>query len=259
METIRVALVTGASSGLGRAFAEAVLRDRPDMQELWVVARRLERLQELAREHPDRTVRCIAADLADERGLLAVDDELRRRQPSLALLVNNAGIEGDGRFWEVEKDRMKAMMRLNAEAPMTLCYLAIPYMKRGAQIINVSSTAGFCPLPAMTEYSATKAFLTTLTEGLRAELRPLGINALALCPGNMDTEMNPAERPVGGDSGTQSSRLPFVSCELIARRALERSSAGRGFYTPGAFYKAYRLAMKLVPHNVARAVSPRFF
>ena len=259
MEALKTAIVTGASAGLGRAFAEEIARNRRDIDEIWLVARRRERLEEFAAEHPGRRFRIIAADLSTEAGISAVEDALRERGPAVSLLVNNAGIETDGAFADGDLGRLRAMVRLNAEAPMVLCHLVVPYLASGAGIVNVSSTAGFCPLPGLTAYSATKSFLTAFSEGLRAELKPIGVNVMALCPGNMDTEMNPRERPVGGESGTQASNLPFVDVGLIARRALARCAAGKGFYTPGSFYKAYRLAMKLLPHSAVRAVSPHFF
>lgn len=244
-----VAIVTGASSGLGREFVEATIDECPDISEIWLVARRKERLDRIAAAHPERRFRILDVDLATTEGLDALARALDESKPVISLLINNAGVGGTGRFGDVELSKAEKMVRLNALAPVVLTRAALPYLHRGSAILNVCSVAGFAPLQNMVTYSSTKAFLLMFSMGLRAELRTVGINVLALSPGNMRTEM--FENPKDPSAGTGAIQLlPFLDVPRVARRAIRLARSGRGAYTPRVLYKAYRVLSKLVPHAV---------
>jgi len=183
-----VALVTGASSGIGEAFARRFARDGYD---LVLVARRKDRLDALAgelRKTADVTV--LQADLADPEQLRLVEDKIRSTE-RLEGLVNNAGFMRPQEFRKADVDVWDEMIRLHVLATTRLTYAALPQMvsrKRG-DIINLASVAAFIPVPNNVVYSASKAFLNTFTEGLLQELHGTGVRVQALCPGWTRTEL----------------------------------------------------------------------
>jgi len=217
------ALVTGASSGIGAAFARRLARDGRD---LILVARSLDRLEELAKELRERhghAVTVIAADLTQPSDLSKVEERVVS-DPALDLLVNNAGFGTIGRFVTLDPDREEEEVRLNVIALQRLTRAALPGMverKRGA-IINVSSMAGLQPGPCNATYAATKAFVNSFTEALHEELRGTGVQVQALCPGFTRTEFQQR-------AGVNTSDLPsfaWMSAEAVVDASL--SALGRG-------------------------------
>ncbi|HLW46710.1 MAG TPA: SDR family oxidoreductase [bacterium] len=189
--------MTGASSGIGAAFAERLATDDYD---LVVVARRRERLEALARrlhEEHGIEVDVLAADLADPAGLRAVEERIRRA-PDLEMLVNNAGFSGYMPFVELDPDLAERLIRLQVVAPTRLTRAALPEMIAGGggTVIVVSSALGFsasasaAPLPKRATYAATKAYLNAFTMLLHNELQGTGLRMQVLCPGVVDTEFH---------------------------------------------------------------------
>lgn len=192
-----LSLVTGASAGIGAAFAERLAADGHD---LIVVARRRERLEALARRLGDATgatVRVIVADLADPAGIRSVEEAIAVG-PDLDLLVNNAGFSGYRPFLELPPDEAERLIEIHCVATARLTRAALPRMvERGAGgIINVASLLAFSqslpanPMPFRTTYAACKAFMVTFTVTLRSELAGTGVRAMVCCPGMVETEFH---------------------------------------------------------------------
>ncbi len=185
-----IALVTGASSGIGEALARRLARDG---HHLALVARRADRLERLAAEL--RTAHkveahVLAADLARPGGTAALADEVERRGLVVDWLVNNAGFGTVGRFHELPVERELEEIALNVDALVELTGRFVPGMvrrKRGV-VMNVSSVGGYLPSPYMATYTATKAFVLTFSEGIAAELANTGVQVLCVCPGVTRTE-----------------------------------------------------------------------
>lgn len=241
----RSALVTGASVGIGHAFAERLAHDGWNVT---VVARRGARLRSLARRlHGSHGVRIgvVVADLTKQDGLAAVEARIARDR-NLELLVNNAGMGDFGAFQERDRESHDAEIRLNVLAVARLTHAALPGMiRRGAgAVINVSSLAAFQPCPYIATYGATKAFLNSFSEALREELRGTGVQVQVLCPGGTQTEL--FER-----AGVDVSGLPsFVWMEpdavvAASLSALERGDSG--ICVPGIGNRALSSLTGLLP------------
>jgi short-subunit dehydrogenase len=224
------ALITGASSGIGEAFARRLAADGCH---LILVARRKDRLEAVAAELADAhsvAVRVVQADLIDPDGLSAVEAVVRET-PGLDLLVNNAGMAVPKRFGDVEVDVWDRMTRLHTLATIRLTHAALPKMierDRGA-VINVSSIGGFMPVPRNVVYSSTKAFITTFTEGLHLELGDSGVRMQSLCPGWTRTEMV-------DDPEIDTSRVPekmWMTPEEVVSHSLRDLERGRVISIPG--------------------------
>src|SRR5688572_19692229 len=195
-------LITGASSGLGAEFARQLA---PHAAALILVARRLDRLEALKDEldRPGLTIHCHAADLADEIQTEALLASLAASGERVSLLVNNAGLGDHGFFEDSDWSRVGAMLDVNIKALTRLTHAVLPDLVRRGRgaILNVSSIAGLLPLPKMAVYAASKAYVTSFSEALRAELRGTGVSVTALCPGPVETEFSSvANRPKTGES-----------------------------------------------------------
>lgn len=240
-----MAVITGASAGLGREFVKAVRDQHPEIDEYLLIARRRDRLEAVAADLTGVKTHLLALDLTDPAGFDEIARFLSERRPDIRLLVNNAGF---GTLGELEKSSVSSqlnMTALNCGALTALCALAAPFMKRGAAIVNVSSIAAFVPTPRMATYAATKAYALSLSRALREELRPRGVNVLAVCPGPMDTEF----LDVAGISGRSRlfERIPHIAPDRVAAGAVRQAFRGRAVYTPTLVYRLYRLIAKLLP------------
>lgn len=242
-----VTVLTGASSGLGKAFFEALCADVPT-GEIWVIARRRERLEALAAAHPQRAVRILPLDLTKDESFAALQALLEAEKPQVKALINNAGFGKLGNVADVPGTAAAGMVDLNCRALTVLSTLFLPYMQKGSFLLNVCSIAAFVPNTRLTVYSSTKAYVFSFSTALRKELKPRGINVLAVCPGPMATEFLPVAGIENGASKT-FERLPYCDPERVAKTALKKAQKGRAVYTPRGFYKFYRVLAKLLPHN----------
>jgi hypothetical protein len=246
----RNAVVTGASTGLGRAFAERLARDQYD---LVLVARDAARLGALAeRLAADRpiTARALPADLTDPAGLARVERELRERTPDL--LVNNAGFGTVGRFAELDVDGEEREVRLNVLALVRLTHAALgPMLERGnGSIVNVSSLAGESPAPYNATYGATKAYVTSFTEALSEELRGRGVRVQALLPGFTRTEFQ--ER-----AGIDASTIPAIAwmeADAVVDASLAALERGQVTCIPGLGNRVLAPLQRLLPRALVRRV-----
>lgn len=243
-EQARYALVTGASSGIGAAYA---LRLANEGYNLVLVARRVERLQALATEieqHCGVKVRVLVADLATPQGQAEVERAITEAE-SLDVLVNNAGFGSQGDFAGSELPEQVAMHSLHVLAPMRFTRAALPQMlARGrGSIVNVASLMAFYPLPGQVSYSATKTYLKTFTEALALELRGTGVRVQVLCPGFTRTEFQ-----IRADIG--SSHIPdfvWMSATRVVEQSFRDLQYGEVVSVPGWGYRWLAELARFVP------------
>ncbi len=245
---MKIAVITGASSGLGREYAFSVVRNRPEIDELWLIARREDKLRQTA-EQISKRVRIFAIDITDSERLCEYTAALKEEKPEISLLINNAGFGRLGDFDMLSAEDNGGMVRLNCEALTVMTALSLPFMSEGGEIINTCSIAAFAPNTRMAVYCSTKAYVLSLSKALRSELKPRGINVLAACPGPMDTEFLPVAGIAPGSSKTFDT-LPRVRPEVMAQKSLEASARKKGVYTNLLFYKFYRVLAKILPHGI---------
>jgi len=245
---MKIAIITGASSGIGPEYVRAATEQFPDVQTIWVIARRQDRLQALVEQFPTVQIVPMAMDLCDKASFDTFAERLKAEQPDVRLLINNAGFGKLGDFEEIGVSSQADMVDLNDRAPVMMTALTLPYMGRGAVILNTCSIASYVPTPRMAVYCSTKAFILSFSKALRHELKKRGINVHAACPGPMETEfLAVADIPKG------KSKLfdfcPRVDARKMADKSLKAARRGRAVYTNRLIYKLYRVLCKLVPHN----------
>ena len=183
---MKIAVITGASSGMGREFAKAI--DKAfEFDELWVIARRAERLESLKQEC--RTpVRALSWDLSAPENQHAYKALLEEEQPEIGLLVNAAGYGLFGAAGDLDVENQLGIVALNDTALSAICLYSLPYMKRGDAIVNLGSNSSWQPVPYMTVYAASKAYVLSFSRALGRELKPRGIHVMCVCPGWIKTE-----------------------------------------------------------------------
>lgn len=243
---MRIAIITGASAGLGEEFALQMGNYFTDIDAVWLIARRREKLETLAQKLSGVLPVIFPLDLCDKASFSALEEKLNAEKPDVRLLINNAGIGFLGNLGEDEVSRQVNMTDLNVTALTAVTHLVLPHMGRDGRIINVSSIASFCVNPRMTVYSSSKAYVSSFTRGLAHEVKDRGIRVTAVCPGPMATEF----LGIGGISGNSKTfeTLPYCAPKKVVAGTLKASRAGRLFHTPTAFYKLYRILAKILPH-----------
>jgi short-subunit dehydrogenase len=244
----KVALVTGASAGLGVDFARQLSKRG---HRLVLVARRKERLEELARELGN--ARAVAIDLSKKDAAAKLLADLESNGETVDLLVNNAGFGLIGRFAELDAKRERQMIDLNVGALTELCRAVAPGMiaRKSGGIINVASTAAFQAGPKMAVYFATKAFVLSLTEALHEELKPHGIKVSCLCPGPTRTEFG----EVAGFGGNgMFDRVAMESPEVVTA-GLEGLDSNKAVVIPGLVNKIGAAATRFAPRATVRKIA----
>ena len=201
----RIAILTGASSGMGRELA-LQLAQWETFDELWVVARRAARLEALKEQVPF-PVRPISLDLTDPQALERYRDLLENARPDVGLLANVAGFGKFGRYDQIPLADSLKMIDLNCKALVAMTELTLPYMKRGAKLLNLDSLSAFQPVPYLNVYASTKAFVLSYTRSLARELRPRGIRVMAVSPGWVKTEFFDHALQTSNDAVTYYNRL----------------------------------------------------
>lgn len=241
---MNIAIITGASSGLGAQYTKTVIELYPHLDEIWLIARRKERLEKFSEENKQITIRPVALDLSQNSSYDELEQLLVKEKPNIKILINNAGFERPGAFVSMKKLDILSIIDLNVKGFTMINRVCLPYMKAGSLGIMTCSVSSFCPVPNQAVYSASKIYVRFMSRALREEVRKDGINILAMCPGNMDTEMNPK----GGTSQSDKvDKLPFLDMKKITRKSIQLAGKGHALYTPGGLYKFYRFASKAMP------------
>jgi short-subunit dehydrogenase len=249
-----LAVVTGASAGIGAAYARRLAAEGYD---LVLVARRRDRLEALAAELHARhgvEVEALPADLTEEAGMKAVEERIARAD-NLGFLLNNAGFGARGRFCETSVDSHDLMHRLHVMATLRLSHAALRKMvARGkGAVVNVSSVAAFISRPGNTSYYASKAWIVCFTEGLYLELRAARspVRVQALCPGYTRTEFHDV---MGFDRKLVPASL-WMTAEEVVEASLRGLARGRLIVVPGWRYKFFVCLLRLMPMSLRHAVA----
>ncbi len=244
---MKIAVITGASSGLGREYVRQIAETEPDIQEIWVIARRRERLEELRNSIKTTVIRPIPMDLTSPESIDRMEELYESERPEIAILINAAGFAKIGNYKTVSRADNDKMIDLNCRAAVGMTSISIPYMKKGSRIMEICSTAGFQPFQYLSVYAASKAFLYRYTRALRVELFGTGIKVTAVCPYWIrDTEFIPTAKKTA-DGGVGIRHFPLSStAKAIASRSLLASRIGLPVCTPGIMCSAHWVTAKFI-------------
>jgi len=247
----RIAIVTGASSGFGRDYALEIDR-KFTIDEIWLIARREERLETLSSGLKNSRGVVIPLDLTDKNDLEKLKLKAIEESPDIKFLINNAGYGKTGAFEDVDIDYTMGMIDLNIKSLVYLTHSLLPFMKKDSNIINVASSAAFSPLPYFNVYAATKTFVKNFSYALREELKEKKINVLAVCPGPAATEFF----DVAGDFKKNGIRI--ASSKRVVRRSFIDLENGYASSVYGVEMGFLRLVSALLPDFLVSFIAGKF-
>ena len=241
-----IAIITGASSGIGEEFAKQ-LHETQGIDEFWFVARRKERMEAL-RDRLGVKAKIITADLTSEEGVNAVRKALEAEKPEVKFLVNAAGFGNFGTFEELPEDDVVKMIDLNVKALVLITHMTVPYMVKGGRIIELGSGSCFTPLPAFNIYASSKVFVLHYTKSLNYEIKKYGIRATCFCPGWVETEF--LGKATARDVTMPKSMKPMLCCESVVKKCVRASVKGRAMCVTNWYTKLQHLLFKLLPDPI---------
>lgn len=241
-----IAIVTGASSGMGWEFVRQLDASVHHIDEIWMIARRKERLEMLAGNITHCTVKCIGMDLCKEADWDILDKQLEEEQPNVRILVNAAGVGRAGVFTGITRTEAVNMVDLNDKALVAVTHMVLPYMTKHSRILQLCSSSAFFPQKEFAVYAASKSFVLRFSLALRTELRDRNISVTIVCPGPVDTEFLQISNE--GRSYSPIKKLFMVKPEPVVRQALVDARKKRTFSIYGLPMKAVYMASKFLPH-----------
>jgi len=254
---MKIAIVTGASSGLGREFARQIAAEG-GIDQLWVIARRTERLESLKREiesvHAEKgiTVRPVALDLTKEAEIDKLKALLDEEKPEVKTLVNASGFGKYGTYLDLTDEEITQMIDLNCKSVVLITYGVLPYMNKGSRVLIMGSASAFQPLPEFIMYASTKSFVVHFSRALNVELKSRGITVTCVCPGYVRTEFFQVAQDTKNPDTCQNF-TPMYEPEDVVRKALVDSGRGKDLSVLGLNTKLKRMAGKLLPAKLVMA------
>ena len=238
---MKIAVITGASSGMGREFVYALDRDE-EFDELWVIARREERLSAL-QEKCRAKLRPIVLDLQKRESFAVYRALLEQEKPEIAVLVNAAGFGLFGAFMDMDMDRQLDIIDLNSRSLTAMCYMSGPYMAKGSRIYNMGSMSSWQPVPYINVYGASKAYVLNFSRALGVELKGRGIRVMAVCPGWITTEF--FDHAIHDDTISYFNR--YYPPEQVIEKALKDMKKGKNASVLGFPERVQVLLVKHLP------------
>lgn len=243
--TKEIAIVTGATGGIGREFI--CVLDKEALDEIWIIGRNKEQLTKIKEQYGEKIIP-ICMDLTNAQDLQSIQTLLTENM-RISYLVNNAGIARMMPSKDYEAEEIAKTIQLNCNVPVILINYCIPYMARGSKIINVSSASAFQPVPFINLYAATKAFEHSYSRALHMELKPVGITVTAVSPSWVDTDMLEKER-----NGRKIKFRGIVSPLRVAEKAIKDAKCGKDVSICSFYVKCQHLNVKLIPHKLVMQI-----
>ena len=245
---MNIAIVTGASSGMGREFVRQ-LSEYVTVDEIWAIARRESALEELRKE-VSVPVRPIVLDLLKEDSFRKMEQLLEAEKPSIRLLVNAAGFGKFGAYHKVSIEDDCRMIDLNCKALLVMTRLCVPYMPSGSHILQLDSLSAFQPVPYITTYGATKAFVLSYSRSMNRELKAKGIRVMAMNPAWVKTEFFDHAFQTNGDGEVQNFNYVYEADECVATGLKDLYRSKKDYSIHGLPVKLQVLGVKLLPHSI---------
>ncbi len=243
---MKIAVVTGASSGMGREFCRIMDNE---FDALWIIARRENRLVELETQLKT-PCKIFPLDLSDNASFKVLEDALNEEKPDVGCLVNCAGFGVFGRYDEISNETQQDMIDINVKALVSMCNICLPFMKEGGRIINLCSSSSFFPLAEFNVYASTKAFVSSYSRALSVELKDRKIAVTSVSPGWVETEFfTHAEKSEAKHA--PKFYKPMYSAKRVVEKAYKDSKKGKRESVCGLFVKTHKVLGKFLPYSIA--------
>lgn len=246
----KIAVITGASTGLGREFVR-IIKDKREIDEIWAIARHRDKLDKLRRQMGAKVIP-ISMDLSDPARIEELGHRLAQSGVEICYLINNAGYAKFCSYGDLSVADSLNMINLNIGGVVAMGLTCIPYMPVGSHIINIASQAAFQPLPYQNLYSSTKAFVRNYTRALHVELKDRGISATAVCPGWLKTDLY--DRADIGAVKATSNFFGMTAPDRIARKAVADADKGKDLSIYGLYVNFCHIGAKLLPQRAVMKI-----
>lgn len=250
---MKIAMITGASSGFGREFVRQIDSLYKELDEIWVVARRVERLHELQSRTMTK-LRVFGGDLLEEEIYQEISETLSDENPNIRMLVNAAGFGKTGTVEEIDEKTQLEMIDTNCRSLTRMTKICLPYLTKGSRVVNIASAAAFCPQPSFAVYAATKSYVLSFSRALRAELEDREIYVAVVCPGPAKTEFF----DIAGMSANILKKMTMAQPEKVVKQALIDAKNRKEISVYGGAMKGARVLTKIIPHKIAVEVMKQF-
>ena len=249
---MNIAIVTGASSGMGREFV-LQLSEYVKVDEIWAIARRKDALESLSKETVV-PVRVVPLDLTADESFRIFSDLLKKEKPNVKLLVNAAGFGKFGSYHKVSPEDDCKMIDLNCKALLVMTRLVLPYMEKGSHILQLDSLSAFQPVPYITTYGATKAFVLSYSRAMNQELKPRGIRVMAMNPGWVKTEFFNHAFQTNADGEVKYFDRLYEAKDVVATGLKDLYKSRKDYSVHGLPVKLQVLLVKIVPHSIVMKI-----
>lgn len=246
---MQIAIVTGASSGIGKEFVRQLSYCYPWLDEIWVIARREENLKQL-QKRIDAKLRILPLDLRKDSSFFTIQKLLKTEKPHVKVLVNAAGFGKIGKVSECTTNTIQGMITLNCTALTKMTTLCLPYCGKRSHVIQIASAAAFVPQPGLAVYAATKSYVLSLSRALRREVKQEGITVTTVCPGPVDTEFFQK----AGGSISFAKKACMAKADQVVHKAILDAAGGKELSVYGVPMNAVYVLCKIIPHRVLLAV-----
>ncbi|MDD3415601.1 MAG: SDR family NAD(P)-dependent oxidoreductase [Lachnospiraceae bacterium] len=247
---MRIAIITGASSGIGCEFAVQIADSFSTIDEVWLIARReneLKKIKEMI-TRAGKKARFFPCDITKEESKEIIISSMKEVNARVGILVNSAGYGMIGNFKEINQEDNIGMIRLNCEALTSFTYAILPFMTKKSHIINVASSAAFTPKPGFAVYAATKSYVLSLSKALNYELKQYGITVTAVCPGPVRTGFFEVAEKY--NKAKRFKRWFMVEASDVTKKALYDAMHGKNCSIYGLSMKIFHIVAKLLPHEI---------
>lgn len=245
---MKIAVVTGASSGLGKEFVSEIAKHFSTIEEIWVIARREYRLEELKNIIPNKKIKVIALDLSLNKSYEYYKNLLIKYNPRIKILVNCCGYGKIMNFDKAPYSEQLNMINVNCRALVAITKLSIPYMYSNSYIINISSIAALIPIPKLAVYSATKSLVLSFSRAIGRELKSKGIKVTTVCPGPVSTEFFDVAQE--SEKLWAFEKIPMAKSKKVVKLAMKHSKLGKDISIYGISYKILSIIIKFIPHGL---------
>lgn len=244
----KIAVITGATGGIGREFVKQILENQKDLEQIWALGRSRDKLDQIKSEF-GTLIYPIACDLSCESDVRGLIEKISESEADIRYLVNSAGLARMGKYDAFEPDELSRTVDLNCKTVVLLCHACISHMSQGSRILNISSASSFQPNPYLALYSASKVFVKNYSRALNYELKGTGITCTAVCPGWVDTDMLEKER------NGKDIRFPgVVSAERVVKLALRDAGQGKDMSVCSLYVKYEHLFSKIMPNRLVMRI-----
>ena len=245
-----IAIVTGASSGLGKEFVKLLVNNK-DIDNIYVLARNQDKLNKLKADYGNKIIP-YPADLSDINNIKAFGKHLEQESVNIKVLINNAGFAKFCSYDDISVEESLNMINLNVSGVVAMGLVCIPFMSKGSHIINIASQASFQPLPYQNIYSSTKSFVKNYSRALNVELKEKGITVTAVCPGWIKTNLY--DRGCINAKKATTNFVHMVTPDVVAKKALKDAYKNKDISLYGIYVNACGILSKLLPERLVMKI-----